>query len=221
MRITMAVHDVFPHRQCDAPSVCAGVHSHACAAVVLIQQSRLCAHVLLLKLSQWRSRLNNRHDVSAKQSVPLSSVNIARCLRASWLVGLLLESCVLATSKKGKFALFNDASRGHWFSYHRLLGVKQMVIVTYFFKGNPLSPHRLLLPISSKRSFIYTFPQTGQYSTYRSLWWTSCGPLVGMENMQGANAFTMQNRSAKQEDPNLYRVLYHLSYVLPARKRQV
>ena len=38
-----------------------------------------------------------------------------------------------------------------------------MVIVTYFCRGNPLSPHRLLFPISSKRSFICTFPQTGQH----------------------------------------------------------
>ena len=30
-----------------------------------------------------------------------------------------------------------------------------MVIVTYFFSGNPLSPHRLLFLISSKGSFIY------------------------------------------------------------------
>ena len=28
-------------------------------------------------------------------------------------------------------------------------------------KGNPLPPHRLLFPISSKGSFICTIPQTG------------------------------------------------------------
>ena len=28
-------------------------------------------------------------------------------------------------------------------------------------KGNPLTPHRLLFPISSKGSFICTIPQTG------------------------------------------------------------
>ena len=31
---------------------------------------------------------------------------------------------------KGKFVLFNDASRAYWFSYHRLLDVKHMVIAT-------------------------------------------------------------------------------------------
>ena len=30
-------------------------------------------------------------------------------------------------------------------------------------KGNPLLPHRLLFPISSKGSFICTIPQTGKY----------------------------------------------------------
>ena len=36
-----------------------------------------------------------------------------------------------------------------------------MVIAIYFFRGNQLSPHRLLFPKSSKGSFICTFPQTG------------------------------------------------------------
>ena len=30
-------------------------------------------------------------------------------------------------------------------------------------KGNPLPPHRLLLSINSKGSFIYTIPQTGYH----------------------------------------------------------
>ena len=44
------------------------------------------------------------------------------------------------------------------FSYHRLLDVKHMVLLTYFFRGNQLSPQRLLVPISSKGSFIMHFP---------------------------------------------------------------
>ena len=64
---------------------------------------------------------------------------------------------------KGKFILFNDASRGHLFSYPRLLNVKGMVIVTYFFRGNLLLPYRLLFPISNMGSFISTFQQTGQH----------------------------------------------------------
>ena len=66
--------------------------------------------------------------------------------------------------RKGKFVLFKHTSREPYFSYHRLLDIKHMVIMTYFFKGNLLSPHRLLFPISSKGSFICTFPQTRQHT---------------------------------------------------------
>ena len=38
-----------------------------------------------------------------------------------------------------------------------------MVTLTHFLEGNPLPPHRLLFSISSKGSFICTFPQTEQY----------------------------------------------------------
>ena len=65
--------------------------------------------------------------------------------------------------KERKFILLNDASGGHWFLSHRLLDVKHMVIVTYLFRGNLLSPHRLLFLIGSKGSFICPLPQTGQH----------------------------------------------------------
>ena len=58
--------------------------------------------------------------------------------------------------KNGKFVLFIDASRTHWFLYHRLLDIKRMVIVAYFFRGNPLSPQTTL---SNK----HTFPEIGQH----------------------------------------------------------
>ena len=58
-----------------------------------------------------------------------------------------------------KFVLFNDATGTHWFlSYHRLLDVIHMVTLTHFLEGNPLPPHKLLFSISSKGSFICTFP---------------------------------------------------------------
>ena len=64
-----------------------------------------------------------------------------------------------APSSKVKFVLFNDATGTHWFlSYHRLLDVIHMVTLTHFLDGNPLPPHRLLFSISSKGSFICTFP---------------------------------------------------------------
>ena len=55
--------------------------------------------------------------------------------------------------------LFNDALNTF---YLRLYGVRHMVKDHFDSeKGNPLPPHRLLFPISSKGSFICTIPQTG------------------------------------------------------------
>ena len=55
--------------------------------------------------------------------------------------------------------LFNDALNTF---YLRLYGVRHMVKDhSDSKKGNPLSPHRLLLSINSKGSFICTIPQTG------------------------------------------------------------
>ena len=46
--------------------------------------------------------------------------------------------------------------------YLRLYGVRHMVKDhSDSEKGNPLPPHRLLLSINSKGSFICTIPQTG------------------------------------------------------------
>ena len=55
--------------------------------------------------------------------------------------------------------LFNDALNTF---YLRLYGVLHMVKDhSDSEKGNPLPPHRLLLSINSKGSFICTIPQTG------------------------------------------------------------
>ena len=55
--------------------------------------------------------------------------------------------------------LFNDALNTF---YLRLYGVRHMVKDhSDTEKGNPLPPHRLLLSINSKGSFICTIPQTG------------------------------------------------------------
>ena len=71
--------------------------------------------------------------------------------------------CIRCGPEEGGISCTN--CEAHWFSFDTilLLYVKHMVIVSYFFKGNPPSPHRLLFPISSKGSFIGTFPQLGQY----------------------------------------------------------
>ena len=61
--------------------------------------------------------------------------------------------------KREKNVLFNDALNTF---YLRLYGVRHMVKDhSDSEKGNPLPPHRLLLSISSKGSFICTIPQTG------------------------------------------------------------
>ena len=62
--------------------------------------------------------------------------------------------------EKTNESLFCLATPREHIDFHIL--VKHMVIVTYFFKRNLLSPRRLLFPISSKGSFTCTFPQTGQ-----------------------------------------------------------
>ena len=55
--------------------------------------------------------------------------------------------------------LFNDTLNTF---YLRLYGVRHMVKDhSDSEKGNPLPPHRLLLSINSKGSFICTIPQTG------------------------------------------------------------
>ena len=84
----------------------------------------------------------------------------------------------LREKKKSLFSLMMPLE--HIDFHHRLLDVKYIVIVTYFFRGNLLSSQRLLFLISSKGS-LYALSHR-QDSTYNSLWCTSCGPLVGTEN---------------------------------------
>ena len=62
-------------------------------------------------------------------------------------------------SRKEGNVLFNDALNTF---YLRLYGVRHMVKDhSDSENGNPLPPHGLLFPISSKGSFICTIPQTG------------------------------------------------------------
>ena len=82
----------------------------------------------------------------------------------------------------------------------------------HIFRGNLQSQLRLLFLINSKRSFIYTFPKTGQHLP-QPLMWTH---WLERDIILTANEPAMQTRSY---DPNLYRwVLYHLSYVPPHSK---
>ena len=73
------------------------------------------------------------------------------------------------------FFLFNDALNTF---YLRLYGVRHMVKDhSDSEKRNPLPPHRLLLSINSKCSFICR-----QDNTYHGLCYTSRGALAGTRN---------------------------------------
>ena len=71
-----------------------------------------------------------------------------------------LDSCSeLKEGRKEGNVLFKDALNTF---YLRLYGVGHMVKYHSDSEiGNPLPPHGLLFPISSKGSFICTIPQTG------------------------------------------------------------
>ena len=67
--------------------------------------------------------------------------------------------CECVCAREREFFLFNDALNTF---YLRLYGVRHMVKDhSDSGKGNPLPPHRLLLSINSKGSFICTISQTG------------------------------------------------------------
>ena len=68
------------------------------------------------------------------------------------------DTQTLAGRKEGNI-LFNDPLNTF---YLQLYGVRHMVKDhSGSERGNPLPPHRLLFPISSKGSFICIIPQTG------------------------------------------------------------
>ena len=70
-----------------------------------------------------------------------------------------IQSIGKREGERERNVLFNDALNTF---YLRLYGVRHMVKDhSDSEKGNPLLPHRLLLSINSKGSFICTIPQTG------------------------------------------------------------
>ena len=66
-------------------------------------------------------------------------------------IAVIYVNTLIRISRKERNVLFNDALN---IFYLRLYGVRHMVM-------DPLSPHGLLFPSSSKGSFICTIPQTG------------------------------------------------------------
>ena len=77
----------------------------------------------------------------------------------SKLLLYVYKLCCYYDVMRERNVLFNDALNTF---YLRLYGVRHMVKDhSDSEKGNPLPPHRLLLSINSKGSFICTIPQTG------------------------------------------------------------
>ena len=74
-------------------------------------------------------------------------------------ISYIVRNMLLYFLRKEGNVLFNDALNTF---YLRLYGVRHMVKDhSDSERGNPLPPHRLLFPISSKGSSICTIPQTG------------------------------------------------------------
>ena len=70
-----------------------------------------------------------------------------------------LRTILIVRKERERNVLFNDALNTF---YLRLYGIRYMVKDhSDSEKGNLLSPHRLLLSINIKGSFICTIPQTG------------------------------------------------------------
>ena len=71
----------------------------------------------------------------------------------------VFTSFISEMGERERNVLFNDTLNTF---YLRLYGVRHMVKDhSDSEKGNPLPPHRLILSINSKGSFICTIPQTG------------------------------------------------------------
>ena len=103
-----------------------------------------------LGLGWGKSRLSH-YDIRAEGALPYSIT--------VWCDAAFSNTMHIMEGRKEGNALFNDALNTF---YLRLYGVRHMVKDhSDSEKGNPLSPHRLLFPISSKSSFICTIPQTG------------------------------------------------------------
>ena len=89
-----------------------------------------------------------------------TNVSVYVCVRLCVCEYMCVDECVcVCMYVRERNVLFNDALNTF---YLRLYGVRHMVKDhSDSEKGNPLQPHRLLFPISSKGSFICTIPQTG------------------------------------------------------------
>ena len=117
-----------------------------CSAMIIKMNDGSCNHMT------WPSAARNSAAVYERDLRPtLPEVSVRRT--QNQLLGVRKEG-----RKEGN-VLFNDALNTF---YLRLYGIRHMVKNhSESERGNPLPPHRLLFPISSKGSFICIIPQTG------------------------------------------------------------
>ena len=88
----------------------------------------------------------------------------------------VISECYKEGRKEGN-VLFNDTLNTF---YLRLYGVRHMVTDhSDSERGNPLLPHGLLFPVSSKGSL---YASSHRHNTYHSLCYTSHGALAGTRN---------------------------------------
>ena len=105
--------------------------------------------------------------------------NKSRNFPKNYLVVCIYIYIYITKLTRERNVLFNDALNT---LYLRLYGVRHMVKDhSDSEKGNPLPPHRLLLMISSKGSFICTITHRQDY-TYHGLCYTGRGALAGARN---------------------------------------
>ena len=96
---------------------------------------------------------------AAAVRVPVGPVAVSHPVSVVQQVGQFVCTGHRTERERERIVLFNDTLNTF---YLRLYGVRHMVKDhSEGEKGNPLPPHRLLLSINSKGSFICTIPQTG------------------------------------------------------------
>ena len=94
---------------------------------------------------------------AAAVRVPVRPVAVSHPVSVVQQVGQFV--CTGHRTERERIVLFNDTLNTF---YLLLYGIRHMVKDhSEGEKGNPLPPHRLLLSINSKGSFICTIPQTG------------------------------------------------------------
>ena len=88
---------------------------------------------------------------------------------------------LVAAQRKGRKCFYLTTHSKHFIYGYMAsdLWLRTILSVSDSEKGNPMSPHRLLFPISSK---VFYAPSHIQDSTYHGLCYTSRGALAGTRN---------------------------------------